>query len=555
MGAINSTTLYPLVTPTGADTVLISDASDSNATKQATIASIATASQAPSAFVYEIDLGSTADSDPGNGLLKFNHATPSSATFLYIDDAEANLIDLSTLYGGFPAIGWVLLFSRLDSAVWMAFKWSAVTDGTGYFKFAVVHQASIGSFVDGDDVLVSFHPGNAVTSGTLAQFAATTSAQLAGVISDETGSGALVFATSPTLVTPALGTPSALVLTNATGLPVAGGGTGVATLTAYAPVFGGTTGTGAVQSGTVGSAGQVLTSNGAGALPTFQAAASGSVATDTMWDAGGDLVQGTGSNTAARLALGTAGQVLKVNAGATAVEWGAGAGDVATDAIWDTAGDLVQATGANTAAKLPIGTAGQVLTVNAGATAAEWATASGGSTQGKHAVYIDAAAMRPNATTPCDVLTLSNPGGAVTTPNFSFLAFDSTSAEYANFHFVAPKKWDEGTVTFRLHWAHETTATNFGVVFNLRASAASDGDANTTAFGTPQSVTDTGGSATVHYTSPESAAITIAGTPAAEDILYFQVYRSPTDGSDTLDVDARLVGVTVYMTTNADTDA
>ena len=59
----------------------------------------------------------------------------------------------------------------------------------------------------------------AVTTGTLAQFAATTSAQLAGVISDETGSGALVFATSPTLTTPNLGTPSAINLTNATNTP------------------------------------------------------------------------------------------------------------------------------------------------------------------------------------------------------------------------------------------------------------------------------------------------------------------------------------------------
>ena len=42
-----------------------------------------------------------------------------------------------------------------------------------------------------------------------------------------TGSGAVVLATSPTLVTPALGTPSALVLTNATGLPQAGLGTNV----------------------------------------------------------------------------------------------------------------------------------------------------------------------------------------------------------------------------------------------------------------------------------------------------------------------------------------
>ncbi len=55
------------------------------------------------------------------------------------------------------------------------------------------------------------------TADNLSVFAATTSAQLAGVISDETGSGALVFATSPTLVTPLLGTPTSGTLTNCTG--------------------------------------------------------------------------------------------------------------------------------------------------------------------------------------------------------------------------------------------------------------------------------------------------------------------------------------------------
>jgi len=58
-----------------------------------------------------------------------------------------------------------------------------------------------------------------VTTDKLSTLAATTSAELAGVISDETGSGALVFATSPTLVTPNLGTPSAISLTNATNTP------------------------------------------------------------------------------------------------------------------------------------------------------------------------------------------------------------------------------------------------------------------------------------------------------------------------------------------------
>jgi hypothetical protein len=56
-----------------------------------------------------------------------------------------------------------------------------------------------------------------VTTDKLSALAATTSAELAGVISDETGSGALVFANSPTLVTPALGTPSSGTVTNLTG--------------------------------------------------------------------------------------------------------------------------------------------------------------------------------------------------------------------------------------------------------------------------------------------------------------------------------------------------
>jgi hypothetical protein len=72
----------------------------------------------------------------------------------------------------------------------------------------------------------------ASTSNKLGDFAATSSAELAGVISDETGTGALVFANSPTLVTPALGTPSSATLTNASGLPISTGvsglGTGVA---------------------------------------------------------------------------------------------------------------------------------------------------------------------------------------------------------------------------------------------------------------------------------------------------------------------------------------
>ena len=57
-----------------------------------------------------------------------------------------------------------------------------------------------------------------VTTDNLSVFATTTSAQLAGVISDETGSGSLVFANTPTLVTPVLGVATATSV-NGTTIP------------------------------------------------------------------------------------------------------------------------------------------------------------------------------------------------------------------------------------------------------------------------------------------------------------------------------------------------
>lgn len=82
------------------------------------------------------------------------------------------------------------------------------------------------------------------------------------------------------------------------------------------------------------------------------------------------------------LAIGTAGQVLKVNSGASAPEWGtlgvAGGGTGLT--TFTAAGAIPYATAATTLATLAVGTANQVLRVNAGATAPEWASSLSGLT-------------------------------------------------------------------------------------------------------------------------------------------------------------------------------
>jgi hypothetical protein len=51
------------------------------------------------------------------------------------------------------------------------------------------------------------------------------------------------------------------------------------------------------------------------------AASTSALAADTLWDAAGDLVKGTGANTAAKLARGTAGQFLRTNSGGTDIGW------------------------------------------------------------------------------------------------------------------------------------------------------------------------------------------------------------------------------------------
>ena len=145
---------------------------------------------------------------------------------------------------------------------------------------------------------------NEIKDGNLSQFASTTSAELASIISDETGSGALVFANSPTLVTPLLGTPTSGNLINATDLPIVAGTTGTlsiarggtgTTSTTFANLTTNVTGTLPIANGGTGSTSTTfvnLATNVTGTLPI----ANGGTGATSAADARIALNLGTANN-------------------------------------------------------------------------------------------------------------------------------------------------------------------------------------------------------------------------------------------------------------------
>lgn len=157
----------------------------------------------------------------------------------------------------------------------------------------------------------------------------------------------------------ALGTPSSGTLTNATGLPISTGvsglGTGVAT-------FLGTPSSANLASALTdesGTGGGFVRATGASIAPATLNVPNSTTLPGTCTV--GDLYMDTDATSGQRLYACQA-----TNTWALQGDGGGGGGSVATDTIWDAAGDLAVGSGADTAARLAKGNNGDVLTISGG---------------------------------------------------------------------------------------------------------------------------------------------------------------------------------------------
>jgi hypothetical protein len=230
-----------------------------------------------------------------------------------------------------------------------------------------------------------------------------------------TGVAVTTFSGGTTGLTPNTATSGAITLAGT--LITTNGGTGLSSYTAGDLLY---YATGSVLSKLgIGTSNYVLTSSGTAPQYVAQSTLSVGTATNVAGGTAGAVPYQSGAGATTFLSIGTAGQILTVNAGATAPQYVSSltTAQGGTGLTSFTAGDLVYFSTGTTFTKLGIGTAGQVLTVNAGATAPQWSTTAA---SGVTSISFGSTGLTPNtastgAVTVAGTLALASGGTGATT--------------------------------------------------------------------------------------------------------------------------------------------
>jgi hypothetical protein len=175
---------------------------------------------------------------------------------------------------------------------------------------------------------------------------------------------------------------------------------------------------------------------------------------------------------------------------------------------------------------------------------------SGSAVVGKQTMWVPATAMNPTVSNGCSAITaVETTSGR---PDLQVLDFDKDSDEFAQFSVAFPKLWNAGTVTFQVYWAG--IAATSDVDWMVDAVAVSNNTTIDVAYGTAVVVTDNAQGAVEELNvSAESGAVTIAGSPGDDEVVFFRIGRDVS--GDAMAGDARLLGVKIFFTTDALTDA
>ena len=169
---------------------------------------------------------------------------------------------------------------------------------------------------------------------------------------------------------------------------------------------------------------------------------------------------------------------------------------------------------------------------------------------GRETIWVPANAMYGNSTNGAETAQVELGNG----PELKTLDFDKDSDEFAQFAISFPKSWNEGTVSFKAYFTGNSTNTG-NVAFKLAGVGLADGELTNIAFGTAvqaEAKAHSGVAYNLNITR-ESGAITIAGTPVAEEYVFFEISRDVSE--DNFSADALLLGIKLFFTTNAGNDA